>query len=1111
LTYASGLSSTNYVFNPAASAVSYVVNPAILNVTISKTYNGDANFSNANTYSIGGTRYNSDAVPTIVSGSAATSSANAATYTSFASSTLALSNTNYTLAGGTVSATIDKAAISVVGTKDYDGTTVFGASRLSAAGVNNEVFGISGTADLSSKNVQTNQRLASVSGLTITPIGNASLSNYRTLLVSNTSVSVTRLAVTLDAPTINKVYDGGYTYSMTQADLNTMSAALVGGDRVTAAEVVFTGNDPNVGSNKPVSLNSVSVSDGNSGGNYLVTLRSSTNLTSVSQITPATLTVAVNTSSKFVTEADPVGYNGVSPIGFVNGETIAVLSGSVSYSRASGNTAGSYELSATGLTANNGNYNIQYVPGKFNIIPADQLLVEITPVDVIYGAAPTYTATARYLKCSVVNCPSTGSTNTIYTLSPIVNGNIFYTSDNAGGAAAFTITPTGATNSSSGNRNVGAYQLEATGVAVTSNNFSNVIALTGALTVKPLSLLATQLGISGVSKVYNGTDSISAVNLNTVATSSSIFSGDRVTVIGTGNYSDANVGNNKSVTISVGLDGLDSGNYYLSTNQITSNIGIITQLASVTYAGGSGLNNNWSDARNWEGGAIPTLSNVAQVVIPVSKTVEYDSANLSLLTPTSTVTNSGSLQFSGTTPVTFANTVSGLGILNVAGVGVVTLTGENTYTGGTSIGSGASLVIGSQGALGDGPINSSGGSLSLVTGITLNSLIVNGPVIVASDIASTGSQVYNDPLTINKPSSNNTFVATLSSTQGDITFNSTINAGGANQSLTVEALLGKVTFGDQVGVAVHTYNARDNAYTPTTYGSYLTQASKNLDYLKVNANSIVIKADITTRTEQEYNGSVLIGDNRDNTRNNGLIRVLLSEDPKITFNGTVNDLLENTHSLYLRAVTIDPSLIPKIELNDEVGGIAPLVKLEAYTGFQDERDEANYSAIIDNSNVQRSDTITIRSNVTTFGDQIYSSNGFVLGNGQSNQLQTFTSFDGNIEFRSGSPSSGGGFVQNNSAGQSLFTAANGQVSGLSGSGLTYQIIDKNSSNLNNVSEIANPAANDAVNWAAILTNEFNRQLGTVEQFKEVTSEEGLVTIDDLILCDPKSDANECLR
>jgi hypothetical protein len=97
-----------------------------VNLTISKTYDASTAFANGNTYSITG-MVNSETAPTITSGTANTSSANAATYSSFSNNTLALSNGNYTLSGGTLAATISPATLSaaLVGTtsKDYDGNT----------------------------------------------------------------------------------------------------------------------------------------------------------------------------------------------------------------------------------------------------------------------------------------------------------------------------------------------------------------------------------------------------------------------------------------------------------------------------------------------------------------------------------------------------------------------------------------------------------------------------------------------------------------------------------------------------------------------------------------------------------------------------------------------------------------------------------------------------------------------------------------------------------------------------------------------------------------------------------------------------------------------------
>jgi hypothetical protein len=127
LYYTSGLSSTNYTFSRATSSVDFVVNPAILNLTISKTYDGSSSFSYTNTYTLSGTLYNGDSYPSITPGrTALTSSANAATYNSFTTSNLTLLNGNYTLTGGTVSATIDKANAYVIissGQSSFYGST----------------------------------------------------------------------------------------------------------------------------------------------------------------------------------------------------------------------------------------------------------------------------------------------------------------------------------------------------------------------------------------------------------------------------------------------------------------------------------------------------------------------------------------------------------------------------------------------------------------------------------------------------------------------------------------------------------------------------------------------------------------------------------------------------------------------------------------------------------------------------------------------------------------------------------------------------------------------------------------------------------------------------
>jgi autotransporter-associated beta strand protein len=104
------LSGSSVVF-VAGTAKNFVINPKALNIAVSKPYDGNATFTSANTIILTGMA-NSESAPTISSGSATVSSANVtpSPVTTFATNSFALSNSNYTLTGGTVSAAITQLA-----------------------------------------------------------------------------------------------------------------------------------------------------------------------------------------------------------------------------------------------------------------------------------------------------------------------------------------------------------------------------------------------------------------------------------------------------------------------------------------------------------------------------------------------------------------------------------------------------------------------------------------------------------------------------------------------------------------------------------------------------------------------------------------------------------------------------------------------------------------------------------------------------------------------------------------------------------------------------------------------------------------------------------------
>ena len=87
-------------------------------------------------------------------------------------------------------------------------------------------------------------------------------------------------------------------------------------------------------------------------------------------ITPAQLTVTAE--SKNVTYKDEPPVYSSTFEGFVNGENTEVLGGTLSYEcdYAAGSDVAEYEIIPSGLTAENGNYKITYLPGRLTVVQA---------------------------------------------------------------------------------------------------------------------------------------------------------------------------------------------------------------------------------------------------------------------------------------------------------------------------------------------------------------------------------------------------------------------------------------------------------------------------------------------------------------------------------------------------------------------------------------------------------------------------------------------------------------------------------------------------------------------------------------------------------------------
>lgn len=124
ISYASGLSLGSERYTLATgNSLSWVVNPRPVTLSVSKVFDGTASFQSG--YSLSG-MVNGDSTPGLT-GSASVSAKNAGTYTSFSTSTLSLNNSNYTLTGAVISATISPAVLDLTVSKTYDGSPSFSA------------------------------------------------------------------------------------------------------------------------------------------------------------------------------------------------------------------------------------------------------------------------------------------------------------------------------------------------------------------------------------------------------------------------------------------------------------------------------------------------------------------------------------------------------------------------------------------------------------------------------------------------------------------------------------------------------------------------------------------------------------------------------------------------------------------------------------------------------------------------------------------------------------------------------------------------------------------------------------------------------------------------
>ena len=450
-------------------------------------------------------------------------------------------------------------------------TTTYGTSAAAGAVTFGNIVGsdlVSSAANINSPTYSTGGYLnagsytqSASTTLTNTDAGNYSFAGF----TSAANYTVGKLALTVGGISgVNKVYDATAVAGLS----GTASISALSGDTVIVAgsgNGVFA--NANVGSGKSVTVSGYSLSSTDAGNYNIVQPIGVT-----ANITAAPLVITANADAKILTLTDTTGYNGVSYSGLVGGETSAVLGGNLAISRSNSgtNSAGSYTgvLVPTGLTSSN--YNITYANGNYTIVPADQLLVRVTNTSSTYGTAPIFSiASAQYLNGSNVLTTLTQSS---------ASGNTSTWTDGVGGSATFTLAPSAAGTSTSGNYVVGNYAINGGNTSIVGSNFT-ALNFVGNLAVTQLALTANA---SNVSKVYNSTTSMTGVTLGLVG----LVTNDLVTVSGTGAFATQHVGSGLTYTISdLALGNTDAGNYYLSGGTSFSGSNGVITAAPLTVSG----------------------------------------------------------------------------------------------------------------------------------------------------------------------------------------------------------------------------------------------------------------------------------------------------------------------------------------------------------------------------------------------------------------------------------------------------------------------------------------------------------------------------------------------
>ncbi len=360
------LSNSNYTLvNPTTTANITAQALNLLAITGSRRYNGTTLFTYQD-FNVTGALNNE--VVSLTAGSANTPSPNVGVYGNRPLSGLAISVTNgsadnYTLPT-TANLTITKAPLTISATTDsraYNGTPVSNAlPNYSKLFENDTLTGLSQS--FASKDAKgTGASTLNVNSGFVLNDGNDG-GNYEVTRVPATGTITPAKLTVAGVTAASKVYDG-----TRFALLSGGGIEVLGRDSVTLVKTDAVGSfdSKDVGTAKPVTATGYALS-GADAGNYSLIQPAGL----LADITPKALRIVANNDTRTYDGMAYNGGNGVTYIGFVAGESQAMLAGILSYGGTSQGAVnvGTYTLQPKGLAARN--YSLSLESGQLSILAA---------------------------------------------------------------------------------------------------------------------------------------------------------------------------------------------------------------------------------------------------------------------------------------------------------------------------------------------------------------------------------------------------------------------------------------------------------------------------------------------------------------------------------------------------------------------------------------------------------------------------------------------------------------------------------------------------------------------------------------------------------------------